>query len=879
MTLSYSSKISNNNLDSISDTLESLRGQGNQYKNNQWRFKGATNTTINFDDLLKLLLPITTLNTEDRKSLVDIAKILFINSCKGKSNVGLYKQVFDCILKTLYYLQITKTRVIKKHHLQEYLKFILINEVNDGVISQRVTPLSYNPFSNGLQISIWYQTLKHHNIDNFIFTKYFSDRLITSELKTVIYEISNGDLTYRDWRDGGNFNKLTLDYGRYYIEHCIDFFNSNIGYAISIKKTLSEAREILFKSGVNPSNKDLYSQYLPIVSNYLSGVTYLNLPITYKNKSTESTLKSMYTNTLITFNKHRNTFLLRSAINSKDVIFKILEGLNLDENNHYELIKLYARSWFDINHLPLHSTSETQKFDTLLGKLKDSGINISSLNVILSLRLKSLQSTLPAHDMNKSFYESIGLGLATNRKANCSYDLIGKAFEFGVASITALTGWRSSEFTFSLSDITFLPNRDILDQTLHPIRFNVNSTVPKTNGETKLNREITDTCYNFYYLLTLLRNCDDFNSPICPNPDAKSNTIDSSAPVKRSLLRTWTHFINNYKPFKDIDHDLDVSSSTSMVITNKRLSTYENQDPNLINAYKTFRSELPTVDFFFNTKDKRKAIFEYSQGGLDENTTAIFDDSLSIDLKHAVMEIKNINEITTQFVRSFSSNLVSNCLYPTPHSLRHIWAESVYRRFDGDVGWMIRSTFKHISQNMWLAYVRNKDNLRQHDQVKRKVISSILSNYLLKSGNGYSGHLDKLLRRLFIQTKTTSLQDIKKFSTEEIISVKSNPWGFCLLKKRNVQSAKCFDDGAPQRQNASPNLCLGCSNHLAQDSNIEGILLNIANDINTLKIPNIPAQFLSSSTKTVKNALIMLKKLDADEECIDQITSILNSTK
>ena len=54
--------------------------------------------------------------------------------------------------------------------------------------------------------------------------------------------------------------------------------------------------------------------------------------------------------------------------------------------------------------------------------------------------------------------------------------------------------------------------------------------------------------------------------------------------------------------------------------------------------------------------------------------------------------------------------LVADCYYPTPHAFRHMWAEAVYRRFDGDIGWMIRSQFKHITRYMWGDYIRDKEN-------------------------------------------------------------------------------------------------------------------------------------------------------------------------
>jgi hypothetical protein len=204
-----------------------------------------------------------------------------------------------------------------------------------------------------------------------------------------------------------------------------------------------------------------------------------------------------------------------------------------------------------------------------------------------------------------------------------------------------------------------------------------------------------------------------------------------------------------------------------------------------------------------------------------------------------------------------------------------MWAESVYRRFDGDIGWMIRSNFKHISQNMWLSYIRNKDNRRQYDRVKRQVVSSLLSNYVRKNGIGYAGATDKLLRRLFLHTQTATIdkldETVKRFCMSEVDDIKSSPWGYCILRKRSQIQAKCAEQGVPQRQNASTSLCLGCTNNLSQVGNIEGILLGISNDIKVIQNPKVPKAFSRISLQTVKNAYRQLKQLNVDNDSRNEI--------
>jgi hypothetical protein len=252
---------------------------------------------------------------------------------------------------------------------------------------------------------------------------------------------------------------------------------------------------------------------------------------------------------------------------------------------------------------------------------------------------------------------------------------------------------------------------------------------------------------------------------------------------------------------------------------------------------------------------------------------------ISPETKVVIQSLKSDKEISPVLSFAIINEIMSNCLYPTPHAFRHMWAESVYRRFDGDAGWMIRSNFKHITQNMWLAYIRDKDNRRQHDRVKRRVISSLLGNYVRKKGAGFTGAMDKMLRRLFLHTKSTTIDAlevaVEQYGLLEIEDIKSNPWGFCILRKRGKSHAKCAEQGVPQRQNASPAFCFGCTNNLTQVGNIEGILLGISNDLKVLQNPKVPETFRKVSLQTVKNAHKQLKKLNVGEEYLSGLEMAL----
>ena len=122
---------------------------------------------------------------------------------------------------------------------------------------------------------------------------------------------------------------------------------------------------------------------------------------------------------------------------------------------------------------------------------------------------------------------------------------------------------------------------------------------------------------------------------------------------------------------------------------------------------------------------------------------------------------------------------------------------------------------------------------------------------------------------------------VENYAAREIEDIKSTPWGFCLLRSRVRSKGKCAVDGIPQRSNASPSLCLGCTNNLAMNSSIEGILLSTSNDLKLLQEnePRMPDNFKRASRKTIKLALKYLQKLDAEEAIVNQYKQALDNSR
>ena len=97
----------------------------------------------------------------------------------------------------------------------------------------------------------------------------------------------------------------------------------------------------------------------------------------------------------------------------------------------------------------------------------------------------------------RSFFKCMSGSLPTSLDEHHSngmeyYNTMSSMIEdAGATGFVGLTGWRASEYGFSLSNIDIDINPDPLDNQYTPWRFHVRWIVPKTSGNTPLPREIT----------------------------------------------------------------------------------------------------------------------------------------------------------------------------------------------------------------------------------------------------------------------------------------------------------------------------------------------------------------------------------------------------
>ncbi|KAB0462987.1 hypothetical protein [Vibrio kanaloae] len=907
--------------DELQHRLQSI-GCKSSLHDNQWIFP---KTTLDFSGLQAL-------DKQDPEWCDSVgitpswlARLLFLDAAKANRSIESLRNDFLCICKWLFWLveyyrhqahfakkQTTINKqaslLITKTELTKMFQFQLMHSISpNGTLEARLTPSSYASTTR-IDIREWQLTLRQLGLKDIGFTNAFSANVLKKTWKETFDTMFDGELTYADWKKGGTLNHLTLDYGRYYIEHCYTFFSQHISLATALKLTLEDMESIASLANVCLETATL------TVHHFLQNRSIYEIPrgITHKSESrrhfSDETLTRIQTATKDVFAKHFRPLKAKETLLSASEIQALAKHFKIDvtDENEFDwlrqIITIYL-PYLDNKHNScpdklklLHKKWLSEVVAPRLGS-KD---NLDHLQAWIKARWRKHNEEVDVELPSIEWFSDLGLVIKEAHKSTFLNKFIQQVGDAGLTYVVALTGWRESEFGWSLQDIQTTRNLDGLDQHTCPWRHTVKWRVPKVSGEAKINREISQGTYDAVQQLALLVGANN-HKPCLYSTRFKliKSPKLSGEFIKNRVKSMWCHFVDHYNPFVQLDKseafDKLYARTKQQILTVEEQLQFQRlgeeraqenwyhlqQDRLLVEARRRARKERDRVVFFLNYSDRKKILERYCNGELPKEVHQLINAHLSETTKKDIHTKAQTSNFSARYNKEVVNEIIDGCLYPTSHALRHMWAEAVYRRFDGDAGWMIRSQFKHISQNMWLAYIRDKDNRRQHDTVKRRVISSLLQNHLRRSGKGFAGKLDTILRRVFAKTHVTSPnhldRSIVQFAQEEIQDIKANPWGFCILLKRNQHRAKCAVDGIPQRQNACPGLCLGCSNNLIQEGNIQGILLGIANDVKVLETPGVPTAWREPAMMTVRNALKQLQRLKVAPTIMDTLQSALNT--
>ena len=424
----------------------------------------------------------------------------------------------------------------------------------------------------------------------------------------------------------------------------------------------------------------------------------------------------------------------------------------------------------------------------------------------------------------------------------------------------------------------------MLDSTYTPFRFYVRWTVSKTSNETNLEREITLSSYLVAEQLSEIVDSKWAGCPCLYSATKKSSqNIRAGSYMDNRVNRLWKTFVTDYQPFRELT-EMDELRNIKQPFTESEGLTFQRLCDKYPENYKTaelqwvrdkVQSELPrmlalNIDNMQSNDNIEVKIFNYLKGTLPRQEQQLFEQYLSDDVKNQLRSEKIIMPkcITSDAKKVIRTQMMEGVAYPSPHAMRHIWAEAVLRRYRGDVGKFIRANFKHIDERFFMRYLREKDTKTVHEIAKRSTINSLVKTHLIAVRDQYrdmSGRFDVFIRRMAQNTKVMTVDEIaehaEEFSESNIIDIKTNSWSTCLLRRSTTKQAKCAEDGIPQRQNASPKLCLGCVNGDIQDGNFIGIMIAVKEHIKCCLNEKLPYFFKAESIHTLTLAKERISEL------------------
>ncbi|TOB90362.1 hypothetical protein CGJ96_23095, partial [Vibrio parahaemolyticus] len=459
--------------------------------------------------------------------------------------------------------------------------------------------------------------------------------------------------------------------------------------------------------------------------------------------------------------------------------------------------------------------------------------------------------------------------------------------------VVAWTGYRQSEFGFPLKSIQSEANLDILDNAHVPFRFKLKWFVPKTGGSTKINREVTSQCYQVAAQLNeVFGHEGDEPCLYSYAGNAKKDRINQSGTYIDNRVRAnWEGFVRAYQPFNDVIK-LDTLNSKHTT----QLTTDEQKELELLSAkysigsarYKNLlscaqevkkdwlRLSCSSLNGGKAQKALKASLILFSKGKPLENTKhqEIIETYLSDETK-ALLTSGSVDLKDKKTMMDICSELLEGVRYPSPHAFRHIWAESVLTRYQGDVGAVIRHQFAHLDNSFFMAYLRDKNARGLMQSAKQRYLNSLVELLIIESeqvGEKYVGGLAQFVKKA---TSLTQVKDdngilaLREALSGRLIDIQVNTFATCIPRDGANSRAKCSKMGSLNPQEAKPEFCLNCTNALITEGNIKGIWQVIQPMVKEALQEHAFGFLLEAHLPTLKSSWKRIKELRSEENAVN----------
>lgn len=767
-------------------------------------------------------------------SFKEYAKLAVANSAR-QSHSHPPLATFNILMQLGGFLNINESKALNKSNAEDFYLNILTQKVTEKGCSNRLSPPAYRACFTDCNLVDIRSNLHSIGIRGLIdtgLTKKSLEKKFSEACKSAI------GVSLTEYKKGGNFNTLTLEMGQYYIDHLRRVYESDYFYTLVCRNAI---RDMQIPSS-DSFLKDLLLQ--TILGTYRTRNKYP----TSKNKRSHNDIYEEVKSLL--FKHYDENFSKVESLKESNISRLVLDlGLEM-RFDAIEIIRiLMLQKYYDFK---ADKTAEQvwlgykRSFDK--SELDSERLRDISVNDIYACMAKNVDKLkLNNNDFMKSL-NKWATELLQGQK-HLYLNLLGELNRVEDAMTSLVVSWlgyRKSEFGFPLKAITVHSNLDILDNSHVPFRFKLKWLCPKTNGNSKIEREVTSQCYQVAAQMSdLIKPATDDAPCLYVNRGRSLNKLTSNQSdraISSRIISNWGHFAENYKPFNEaieLERLSKVPNSKLKANEKKQLSKLQEsytltsaRVQHLLNSGKKVKSDAVKIKYV-RARDFKDKLIEYSKTGRLKcpELMLIFDNIMPDDTKSWLFSNRdNIEDVLDKpTVSVIISEMLVDVRYPTPHSFRHIWAEAVLTRYQGDVGAVIRHQFCHLDESFFMAYLRDKEAKSIVKVARMKVLNSLVDTLILdvdKVGSEYLGGFSRYIKKAVSMTNAitkSSVLALKEAILGRVISINPSYFANCVPREGGEGRAKCADMGDINPQNAKPMFCLGCTHVVITKGNLRGI--------------------------------------------------------
>lgn len=845
-------------------------------------FKSKTGkTTLDFSlfDLGHIYIEspalLTLIDKQYTLTLKEYAKLLVINTITPQS-VNSALPTFTMMRHIAAFLNTEQERMLTTENIESFHVSFLSQSVTDTRWVTRLSPPSYRATYAYFKFTTIRRNLYALGVEGIIDTN-LTKRKIDKTLDYACQSILA--ISRVEYVDGGSFNALTLDLGQYYVDHLKRIYEKDFLFTLVCQSAI---QELVSQEGFDGGSlrykfipQTIMGDFVPVQSN----------PATFSRNNIDEFLRSEL------FRQYQHHFEQGQSLkesNIKAVVSAL--GLNL----RFDAIEV-IRVLMLLQHYPFpaHKNANDIWRDYLLS-LGKTEIETQKLNAYTADDVYATMETIVAkHRLTQDqFHLSLNQWAKelvcnnsdiTFRELRVQLERVCHAM---TSLVVAYTGYRKSEFGFPLNAISVQPNFDILDSGHVPFRFILKWVVPKTGGSTKITREITSQCYQLAAQLDQLLFAPkgapclyvDYNKRI----SGRKTPHESDIYIALRVQANWPHFVHFYQPFVDVREFSRLSSVPTSLLSQTEQSRLrhlsEKYDFNSARSQNLLAASKDTLEGLMRL-ECTAFIDSRSQERFKQSLIEFHETGSISDAQHRKIITTDLSEETQQWIRSegchfdlkaiqdIRNELTSDVLYPTPHAFRHIWAESVLMRYQGDIGAVVQHQFCYLDSSFFMAYLRNKEAKNLMQAARMKVLNSIVDTLLCdtnKIGKEYVGGFSLFVKKAASLVEAVSDNEVRALRDRiagRVISIQPSRFATCVPREGAESRAKCAEMGEINPHNAKPSFCLGCTNAIITSGNIAGIWATIQPFVKECLNDDIMGFMVESHLDTLHSANRRIKEL------------------